>query len=112
MWRGSSAAHIIGVVVSEMSSEIITAMHNVIANSRNIWPIVPPCSSKGMNTATSDRLMVSTVKPTSRAPSSAACRRGMPSSMWRAMFSSTTMASSTTKPVATVSAISVRLLSE
>jgi hypothetical protein len=32
--------------------------------------------------------------------------------MWRLVFSSTTMASSTTKPVATVSAISDRLLSE
>ena len=33
----------------------------------------------------------------------------MPSSRWRVMFSTTTMASSTTKPVATVSAISDRL---
>ena len=62
-----------------------------------------------MNTAISDRLIDSTVKPTSRAPSSAACRRGMPASIWRVMFSSTTMASSTTKPVAMVSAISDRL---
>ena len=36
---------------------------------------------------------------------------GMPSSMWRDIFSSTTIASSTTKPVAIVSAISDRLLS-
>ena len=50
-----------------------------------------------------------TVKPTSRAPSSAACIRGMPASMWREMFSSTTIASSTTKPVAIVSAINDRL---
>ena len=33
----------------------------------------------------------------------------MPASMWREMFSTTTMASSTTKPVAIVSAISDRL---
>ena len=63
-----------------------------------------------MNTATSERLIDSTVKPTSRAPAqrrlaAAAC----PASMWRAMFSSTTIASSTTKPVAMVSAISDRL---
>ena len=62
-----------------------------------------------MNTAISDTLIESTVKPTSRAPSSAACLRGMPCSMRREMFSSTTIASSTTKPVATVSAISDRL---
>ena len=62
-----------------------------------------------MNTATSDRLIDSTVKPTSRAPWIAASKRGMPASMWRVMFSSTTMASSTTKPVAMMSAISDRL---
>ena len=38
------------------------------ANSRNSRPTMPPISSSGMNTATSDTLMVSTVKPTSRAP--------------------------------------------
>ena len=36
----------------------------------------------------------------------------MPASMWRLVFSSTTIASSTTNPVATVSAIRLRLLSE
>jgi len=51
------------------------------------------------------------VKPISRAPSSDARSAVLPRSMWRMMFSSTTMASSTTKPVATVSAISERLSS-
>ncbi len=105
----SSQAHIIGVVVSEISSEIITAADKVTANSRNRRPTWPPMNSRGMNTATSDRLIDNTVKPTSRAPSSAALKRSMPASMWRAVFSSTTMASSTTKPVATVSAIRLRL---
>ena len=67
---------------------------------------MPPISRIGRNTAISDRLIDSTVKPTSRAPRSAASARPMPSSMWRCTFSSTTIASSTTKPVATVSAIS------
>jgi len=49
------------------------------------------------------------VKPTSLAPRSAACIRGMPSSMCREMFSTTTIASSTTNPVATVNAISERM---
>ena len=101
--------HIIGVVVSETSSEISTAIDSVTANSRNSRPTMPPISRIGRNTAISDRLIDSTVKPTSRAPSSAASKRGMPASMWRVMFSSTTMASSTTKPVAMVSAISDRL---
>ncbi len=95
-----------------MTSEISTAADSVTANSRNNRPTWPPMKSSGMNTATSDRLIDSTVKPTSRAPSSAACMRPMPASMWRCVFSSTTMASSTTKPVATVSAIRLRLLSE
>ena len=108
----SSHAHIIGVVVSEMTSEIITAADSVTANSRNSRPTWPPMKSSGMNTATSETLIESTVKPTSRAPSSAAFMRVMPASMWRLVFSSTTIASSTTKPVATVSAIRLRLLSE
>ena len=62
-----------------------------------------------MKTATSDRLIERTVKPTSCAPSSAALKRGMPSSRCRIMFSRTTIASSTTKPVEMVSAISERL---
>src|SRR5471032_3159878 len=105
----SSQAHSIGVVVSEITSEIMTAADSVTANSRNSAPSWPPMNSSGMNTAISDRLIDSTVKPTSRAPSRAASKRFMPASMWRVVFSSTTMASSTTKPVATVSAISDRL---
>jgi hypothetical protein len=100
------------VVVSEITSEIITAADKVTANSRNRRPIWPSMKSSGMNTATSETLIDSTVKPTSRAPSSAAAIRLMPASMWRLVFSSTTIASSTTKPVATVSAIRLRLFSE
>jgi hypothetical protein len=72
---------------------------------------MPPIRRIGMNTATSEMLMERTVNATSRVPSSVAWSRGIPCSMWRETFSSTTMASSTTKPVATVSAISDRLLS-
>ena len=50
------------------------------------------------------------VKPICCAPFNAACSGGSPCSMWRVMFSIMTMASSTTKPVAMVSAIKVRLL--
>ena len=64
------------------------------------------------NTATSARFIDSSVAPTSFAPSIAACTGRMPRSTWRWMFSSTTIASSTTRPVATISAISDRLLSE
>ncbi len=62
-----------------------------------------------MNTAISDRLMETTVKLTSPLPISAASRTPLPDSIWRTTFSSTTTASSTTKPVAMVSDISERL---
>ena len=66
--RGRMSAHIIGVVVSETRSEIITAIDNVSANSLNRRPTIPPKKSNGANTAISDRLIESTVKPTSFAP--------------------------------------------
>ena len=98
-----------GVVVSEIASEIRIATESTTANSRNSRPTMPPMARMGMNTAISDRLIAITVKPTSRAPAMAASKAGSPASRRRAMFSSTTMASSTTKPVAMVSAIRDRL---
>jgi hypothetical protein len=91
-------AHIIGVVVNEMTSETRIAIESVIENSRNRRPTMPPISRIGMNTAISDSVIESTVKPTSRDPASAASMRGMPASMRRWMFSRTTIASSTTNP--------------
>ena len=79
------------------------------ANSRKSRPTRPPIRKIGMKTAMSETLMDSTVKPISCAPTSAACATGIPASRWRITFSTTTMASSTTKPVAIVSAISERL---
>ncbi len=85
------------------------AVDRVTANSRNRRPTMPPISRMGMKTATREMLMESTVKPISFEPSRAACLAGTPFSMWRVMFSSTTMASSTTNPVAMVSAMRERL---
>ena len=66
-------------------------------------------NSTGMNTAASDSVIETIVNAISFEPSSAACSRGLPISMCRTMFSSMTMASSTTKPTESVSAISDRL---
>ena len=85
------------------------AAARVIANSRNSRPRKPPMKNSGMNTASRDRVIETMVKPISRAPSRVASRRGMPFSRCRAMFSMTTIASSTTKPIAMTSAISDRL---
>ena len=60
---------------------------------------MPPIIRMGMKTAISEMLMEKTVKPISRAPLRAAAKGSMPFSRWREMFSMTTMASSTTKPV-------------
>ena len=73
---------------------------------------MPPISSTGMNTAISENVIETMVKPISREPLSAASNGRMPPSMWRTMFSSMTMASSTTKPTDSVSASSVMLLME
>ncbi len=71
--------------------------------------MTPPMNTSGMNTAASDSVIDRIVNETSSAPSSAASRGGCPCSMCRTTFSSITMASSTTNPTASVSAISDRL---
>ena len=64
----------------------------------------------GMKTAASDVVIVRIVKPISRDPLRDASSRPSPASMWRTMFSSITIASSTTKPTQRISAIIDRLL--
>ena len=98
-----------GVVVRETAKDMAIATDRVTANSRNKRPTIPPIMRIGMNTAISDTLMESTVKPISFAPRSAASIGRTPSSRYREMFSMTTIASSTTKPVEMVRAISDRL---
>ena len=71
----SRRAHIMGVVVSDTSREIRMATDRVTANSRNSRPTMPPMSRMGMNTATSEMLMETTVKPISFAPRRAASKR-------------------------------------
>src|SRR5262249_6932560 len=69
-------------------------------------------NSTGMKTAISENVIETMVNPTSREPLSAASNGFMPLSMWRTMFSSMTIASSTTNPTDRVNAMSVRLLIE
>ena len=110
-WR-TKCAQIIGVSVSDTTIEIAMAKTSVTENSRNTRPITPVMNSSGMNAAISEMLIETTVKPIWRAPSSAACTGVMPFSRLRKQFSIITMASSTTKPTETTSAISDRLLIE
>ena len=89
--------------------EIRIAMLMTRPNSLNMRPTTPPMNSTGMNTATSDNVIETMVKLTSLEPLNAASIGFMPPSMWRTIFSSMTMASSTTKPTARVSASSEML---
>jgi hypothetical protein len=99
----------VGVVVSETTIETMIATDSVTANSRKSRPTMPPIIRMGMKTAIRDMLMLKTVKPISRAPTRAALNGGMPLSRWRVIFSITTIASSTTNPVAMVRAMSDKL---
>src|SRR5437773_4523641 len=92
-----------------MSSETAIATDSVTANSRKRRPTMPPIRRMGMKTATSEVLIESTVKPTSLEPRRVASVGESPCSRYRVMFSITTMASSTTKPVEMVSAIKDKL---
>ena len=76
----------------------------------NSRPVRPVANASGANTDASVSVIATIAKPISRAPLIAACLRGMPSSMWRKMFSSMTIASSTTRPIASTIASSVSVL--
>ena len=72
-WRScpagrSSLAHIIGVRVSDTTAETMTATDRVTANSLNSRPTTPVMNSIGMNTATSETVSETMVKPIWRAP--------------------------------------------
>ncbi len=61
--------------------EMATAMVSTQANSWNSRPVTPGISSSGRNTAISDTVSDSTVKPISFAPISAASLPLLPCSM-------------------------------
>ena len=74
---------------------------------------MPPRNATGMNTAHSTSTMAITAPETSRIASTAASKGAMLfSRIRRSTFSSTTMASSTTMPMASTSAKSVRVFME
>src|SRR5690625_3566321 len=99
-----------GVKLREINSDNKIATAKVTANSRNKRPITSLMNSNGISTATNDNVRETNVKAICCAPLRDACKGCIPCSIWRAIFSIMTMASSTTKPVAMVRAIKVRLL--
>ena len=98
-----------GESVSETKPEIRTAAMITTANSCSRRPRMPPMKRIGMNTAASESVIETMVNEISREPSSVACSGVLPISMWREMFSSITIASSTTNPTQRTSASSEML---
>ena len=70
-----------GVRVSDMKADMTTATVTVTANSRNSRPTMPPMNSSGMNTAISEKVIDTMVKPIWPAPFSAASNGRSPASM-------------------------------
>src|ERR1700742_2505772 len=102
-----------GVSVSALNAEIDTENAIVSANWRNKMPVVPGKSATGTNTATRTSDVAMTAPATSFIATEAAlCGSVMPSTMCRSTFSMTTIASSTTSPVASVIPNSVSVLIE
>jgi hypothetical protein len=99
----------IGVRESETNPDTRIATPIVTANSWKSRPTIPPMKRTGMKTAASEIVIERIVKPISLEPLSAASNGFSPRSMCRTMFSSMTIASSTTNPTDRVSAMSERL---
>ena len=71
-------------------------------NCLKYWPAMPPMKLTGANTATMVSVIAITARPISPEASMAAWRAVLPMRMWRTMFSTSTMASSTRMPVTRV----------
>ena len=99
--------------MSALNAEMETENAIVSANWRNRIPVVPGKNATGTNTATSTSEVATTAPATSlMAMDAALCGSEIPSVMWRWTFSMTTMASSTTRPVARVRPNKVSVLIE
>jgi len=84
----------------------------VNANSVNRLPVNPPMNATGANTATTT-MFIAMMEPASSRPVFRAAFIGeSPASTWREAFSTITMASSTTVPMARTSASRVNRLIE
>ncbi len=108
----SSFEHIIGESDSASTAENNTAAAIVTASSANTRPMLSFRNATGANTDTSTTVVAITANATWRVPLYAASSGVSPASMRRCAFSSTTIASSTTRPIDSASASSVTRLIE
>ena len=99
--------------MSATKPEIATETAIVTANWRYISPIRPPRKATGRNTAVSTNTIAMTGRVTCNIALCVASRGSRPSvAMMRSTFSSTTIASSTTIPIASTMPNKVRVLIE
>ena len=89
-----------------------TAAANATDNSRNSRPVLPCKNPTGKNTAINTAVVANTANATCLVPRRAATNAGSPKSTRRWMFSTTTMASSTTRPMHSTKASKVSRLIE
>jgi hypothetical protein len=109
----SSRAQSAGVSVRATMPDSTTAITRVTANCRSIVPVMPPRNAAGMNTAQSANTMATSAPATWPIALFAAALGGsFSSSMRRSTFSITTMASSTTMPMASTRAKRVSRFTE
>ena len=94
-----------GVSVMEIMSEIEIVIATVTPKELKKRPIMPPMKATGTKTASVVAAPASTAKATSLVPSSAARKALLPDSLWRVIFSMTTVVASTTIPTASESPI-------
>ena len=92
-----------GLSVSELIAEKTVETAIVTANWRKNWPVIPLMNAHGTNTAQSTSATAMTGPVTSSIALRVASRGGSPCSSQRSTFSTTTIASSTTMPIASTS---------
>jgi hypothetical protein len=100
-----------GTMVSATTREAPIAIATVSANGRKSSPVMPPTRAIGANTATVVMVDAVIAPPTSRTAPRIAGSFSSPYDRCRLMFSMTTIASSTTRPMEIVSAPRVRMFS-
>ena len=96
-------------MVSALIAEMIVETAIVTANWRKNCPEIPPMKQQGMNTELSTSVMAMIGPVISSIARMVAVRESSPVAIRRSMFSSTTIASSTTIPIASTRPKSVRL---
>ena len=100
----SSREQSMGESVSAMYPEMHTVPANVKENWRNSSPVCPVISPRGRYTIARVMVVAKMATVISRVLTTAAPRGGRPSSTCRKVFSTTTIASSTTSPMASTMA--------